>query len=284
MLSICSPYFRQLFRKLGKDRPVIYLKDVDPKHLDLLLQYMYKGEIKVQENELVSVLNTAQGLEIKGLSENSSPPPPPPPTSSLPKPENLYSNNTNHSTKRPLPTQPPVTQKRPKPIPANDVPKTSNVQKITPGPSASHDPGPGTFMTPVKQEMTPVTIDLDDGIDSTGLTEGGLAGFEGLGQELAFCDTSEAAGYEDIGGYDEGEYFAGMEPHTAEVDRGLLGEIFECDICCKQCKGARDLEVHYRVHTGERPYPCRHAQCAHRFKTQSHRARHERTCQWGKCG
>ena len=164
------------------------------------------------------MLNTAQGLEIKGLSENSSPPPPPP-SSSLPKPENLYSNSTNHSTKRPLPTQPPVTQKRPKLITANDVIKTSNVQEVAAGPSASHDPGPGTFMTPVKQEMTPVTIDLDDGIDSTGLTEGGLAGFEGLGQELAFCDTSEAAGYEDIGGYDEGEYFAGMEPHTAEVDR-----------------------------------------------------------------
>ena len=50
VLSICSPYFRQLFKRLGKDKPVIYLKDVDPKHLDLLLQYMYKGEIKVQVN------------------------------------------------------------------------------------------------------------------------------------------------------------------------------------------------------------------------------------------
>ena len=48
VLSICSPYFRQLFKRLGKERAVIYLKDVDPKHLELLLQYMYKGEIKVQ--------------------------------------------------------------------------------------------------------------------------------------------------------------------------------------------------------------------------------------------
>ena len=88
-------------------------------------------------------------------------------------------------------------------------------------------------MTPVKQEITPVTIDLDDGIDSTGLgeTQGDLSGFEGLGQELAFCDTSEATGYEDIGAYDEGEYFAGMEPHTAEVDRVsclLLCSVFLC--------------------------------------------------------
>ena len=48
MLSICSPYFRQLFKHLGSDKAVIFLKDVEPKHLDLLLQYMYKGEIKVQ--------------------------------------------------------------------------------------------------------------------------------------------------------------------------------------------------------------------------------------------
>ena len=48
VLSICSPYFRQLLNRLGKENPVIFLKDVDQNHLDLLLQYMYKGEIKVQ--------------------------------------------------------------------------------------------------------------------------------------------------------------------------------------------------------------------------------------------
>ena len=48
VLSICSPYFRQLFKRLGNEKSVIYLKDVDPKHLELLLEYMYKGEIKVE--------------------------------------------------------------------------------------------------------------------------------------------------------------------------------------------------------------------------------------------
>merc|ERR1712013_619999 len=71
VLSICSPYFRQLFKHLGKDKTVIFLKDVDPGHLDLLLQYMYQGEIKVQETELVKVLSTAQALDIRGLSEKT---------------------------------------------------------------------------------------------------------------------------------------------------------------------------------------------------------------------
>ena len=48
VLGICSPYFRRLFKRLGREKVVIFLKDVDQRHLDLLLQYMYKGEIKVQ--------------------------------------------------------------------------------------------------------------------------------------------------------------------------------------------------------------------------------------------
>ena len=54
VLSICSPYFRQLFRHLGKDKAVIFMKDVDQEHLDLLLQYMYKGEIKVKVGIIIT--------------------------------------------------------------------------------------------------------------------------------------------------------------------------------------------------------------------------------------
>ena len=56
VLSICSPYFRQLFKHLGQDKPVIFLKDVDPEHLHRLLQYMYKGEIKVEVSDGQAVL------------------------------------------------------------------------------------------------------------------------------------------------------------------------------------------------------------------------------------
>ena len=94
VLSICSPYFQGLFRKLGPEKHVIFLKDISAAHLELLLQYMYRGEIKVRETELVTVLNVAQSLEVRGLTDNSetnkhqtevgradrraSPPPPPP--------------------------------------------------------------------------------------------------------------------------------------------------------------------------------------------------------------
>ena len=45
--------------------PIVYLKDVNPKHLELLLSYMYKGEINVLQNDLGPLIETAKGLQIK---------------------------------------------------------------------------------------------------------------------------------------------------------------------------------------------------------------------------
>lgn len=51
---------------------VVYMKDVSARHMELILEYMYKGEINVQENDLMGLLNTAKGLQIKGLSDGSN--------------------------------------------------------------------------------------------------------------------------------------------------------------------------------------------------------------------
>lgn len=75
VLSICSSYFRDLFSSSGhvaRDKAaVVFLKDVESRHLDLILNYMYRGEVNVQESELMSLLNTAKGLQIKGLTDNN---------------------------------------------------------------------------------------------------------------------------------------------------------------------------------------------------------------------
>ena len=44
-------------------------QDVDPSHLQLLLTYMYRGEVDVSENNLTEFLRTAAGLRIRGLTE-----------------------------------------------------------------------------------------------------------------------------------------------------------------------------------------------------------------------
>eukprot|EP00092_Neocalanus_flemingeri_P017824 GFUD01019288.1.p1 GENE.GFUD01019288.1~~GFUD01019288.1.p1 ORF type:complete len:212 (+),score=50.33 GFUD01019288.1:429-1064(+) len=170
-------------------------------------------------------------------------------------------------------------EKDKKTVSSNDTNKLLSPPATGPGsvPSSSNDPGPAAFMTPVKQEVAPVTIDLEDGGDTTELGDAGLAGFDGLGQELAFCDTS-VTGYEGDMGYDEGEYYAGMEQQTTEADRVWFGESMKgqptCPYCGKTSGSMKDLEKHIRKHTNERPYPCR--QCEKCFKDQSNRNRHEK--------
>ena len=58
LLSACSPYFRQLFLNNPGSRPTVFLKDVPERHMGLLLEYMYQGEIKVRnDNDAMIVMN-----------------------------------------------------------------------------------------------------------------------------------------------------------------------------------------------------------------------------------
>jgi len=71
VLSVCSSFFRDLFSKpeMNMNQSVVYLKDVSSRQLEMLLNYMYRGEINVEEGDLVKLLQTAKGLGVKGLSE-----------------------------------------------------------------------------------------------------------------------------------------------------------------------------------------------------------------------
>ena len=74
VLSVCSGYFSGLFAKASSRHDsrhaIVYLKDVEPRHMELLLSYMYRGEINVQESELYGLLATAKSLQIKGLTDS----------------------------------------------------------------------------------------------------------------------------------------------------------------------------------------------------------------------
>jgi len=69
ILSVCSPYFRTLLNSRPDKHPIVYLKDVNPKHLEQLLSYMYRGEINVLQEDLGPLIETARGLQIKGLAD-----------------------------------------------------------------------------------------------------------------------------------------------------------------------------------------------------------------------
>ncbi|CAL4087064.1 unnamed protein product, partial [Meganyctiphanes norvegica] len=68
VMSTCSEYFCNIFERTTCKSPVIVLKDVRSHDLEALLDYMYLGEVNVNQNDLASLVKTAECLKIKGLA------------------------------------------------------------------------------------------------------------------------------------------------------------------------------------------------------------------------
>jgi hypothetical protein len=109
MLSVCSAFFRNILTRKRADyhqsHPIVFLKDVEPRHMEQLLQYMYRGEINVLQDDLGPLIETARALQVKGLADappgtggNKKRPSPPPggmlPTLQQPPPLKKAKTNT----------------------------------------------------------------------------------------------------------------------------------------------------------------------------------------------
>ncbi|XP_037812363.1 protein tramtrack, beta isoform isoform X2 [Lucilia sericata] len=85
VLSACSPYFNALFLNHPEKHPIVILKDVPYADMKSLLDFMYRGEVSVDQERLTAFLRVAESLRIKGLTEvnddkptNTEPTPQPP--------------------------------------------------------------------------------------------------------------------------------------------------------------------------------------------------------------
>lgn len=59
--------------------------------------------------------------------------------------------------------------------------------------------------------------------------------------------------------------------------RNVHGELpWQCRFCPKKLRTKEAIDIHERVHTGEKPFPCRHG-CERRFAHATDRVRHERS-------
>ncbi|XP_057667857.1 modifier of mdg4-like isoform X21 [Diorhabda carinulata] len=68
VLSVCSPYFKELFKSNPCQHPIVFMKDVSYEALSDLLQFMYQGEVQVSQENLSTFIKTAEALQIKGLT------------------------------------------------------------------------------------------------------------------------------------------------------------------------------------------------------------------------
>ena len=156
VLSICSSYFSQLFaprpqsstrRRPADSAAIVYLKDVDPRHMELLMNYMYRGEINVEETELMGLLATAKGLQIKGLTENDE---------EDSKPQQTYSDHSSPAVAS-TSSRNSVTKKRPAPRPSSSGAASAGPST----PSGSSHSAPKKIKEEIKPfiEATPTVVD-----------------------------------------------------------------------------------------------------------------------------
>ncbi|XP_012533382.1 protein tramtrack, alpha isoform [Monomorium pharaonis] len=71
VLSICSPYFRELLKSTPCKHPVIVLQDVAFSDLHALVEFIYRGEVNVHQRSLTNFLKTAEVFRISGFTQQA---------------------------------------------------------------------------------------------------------------------------------------------------------------------------------------------------------------------
>ncbi|CAG7828110.1 unnamed protein product [Allacma fusca] len=96
LLSACSVYFKETFRENPCKHPVIILKGVSFIDLQAVVTFMYNGQVNISQERLSSFLQTAELLQIKGLTDMNDQEEGPvkkrPNTSTIPTPEPIITN------------------------------------------------------------------------------------------------------------------------------------------------------------------------------------------------
>ncbi|XP_012549782.2 uncharacterized protein LOC101737369 isoform X1 [Bombyx mori] len=72
VLSACSAYLERLLLQNPCDHPIVLMRDMRFSEMQALVDFMYKGEVNVTQEELPSLLKSAEALQIRGLCSNDS--------------------------------------------------------------------------------------------------------------------------------------------------------------------------------------------------------------------
>jgi len=246
---------------------VVFLKDVESRHLELILNYMYRGEVNVQEIELMSLLHTAKGLQIKGLSDNNE-------EFEETTTKQVNTKNTANTAKRPLNdkrvdsddeisviTPSKRIKEEIESVPQDSfVENSSNLNVKEPYTVSNHPPLAPSY--PISQPRS-----------SSGALEGSSGGgwlaktdmndcFDGYSEEYALDDGTGYNELEDNHNYGERDFKEGENRS-------------ECSYCGKKFQSAWYLNRHMLTHTREKNLKC--DLCGKGFGRRDNLLSHQRT-------
>jgi len=235
VLSVCSKFFQEVFSQPSPvsqaHNTVIYLKDVDSTHLQLLLSYMYRGEVDVADNQLAEFLKTASGLQIKGLSESEGQEGQPKSrapdrVSSAPKPSKKFISP---------PPPPAILEEEEEEIIEEPVNKRIKEENI----SYRGDTEPtSTWPTNATNERKEYNNMM---VEQQGEIVGEYTGYEG-----------EITGYDDVAhaGYDQ-EVGGWKLSHPGDM-MDKLNKAYQCEMCSMSFSQKWLLKRHWKTHTGDK--------------------------------
>ena len=67
VLSACSDFFKNIFHSNTHSHPLLYLDGVDTKEINLMLDYIYQGEVQIYQENLDRFLQIAEKFKLDGL-------------------------------------------------------------------------------------------------------------------------------------------------------------------------------------------------------------------------
>ena len=67
VLSACSDFFKNIFKEVEHQNPLIYLAGVSSGDIQMLLEYMYQGEVQICQQDINHFMEVAEKLKIDGL-------------------------------------------------------------------------------------------------------------------------------------------------------------------------------------------------------------------------
>ena len=72
ILTACSPFFSTLLKKNKHPHPMIYMRGVRTKDLMATVDFIYKGEANIYQEDLDGFLALAEELQLKGLASSQN--------------------------------------------------------------------------------------------------------------------------------------------------------------------------------------------------------------------
>lgn len=71
VLAASSPYFQTIFNETPCKHPIVIIKDVKYEELKALVDFMYRGEVNVAQEQIRPLLKLAEMFQIRGLTDVS---------------------------------------------------------------------------------------------------------------------------------------------------------------------------------------------------------------------